>query len=89
MPTGAWLPNMKVGGEERRDQEEGLASVAIKITDYAPTYGTTGTEAGRTDSVPKEGASSGRKVTRRATKLSRTLIVSWNLEFQIVNLLSV
>ena len=32
-----------------RDQEEGLASVAIKITDYAPAYGTTGTEAGRTD----------------------------------------
>jgi hypothetical protein len=30
---------MKVGGEERRDQEEGLASVAIKITDYAPAYG--------------------------------------------------
>jgi len=49
MPTGAWLPNMKVGGEERRDQEEGLASVAIKITDYAPAYGTTGTGADRTD----------------------------------------
>ena len=88
MPTGAWLPNMKVGGEERRDQEEGLASVAIKITDYAPAYGTTGTEAGRTDQVLKEGASNGRKVTRRAKQLSRTLIVNWNLEFQIVKLLS-
>ena len=27
---GAWLPNIKVGGEARRDQEEGLASVVIQ-----------------------------------------------------------
>jgi hypothetical protein len=80
---------MKVGSEERGDQEEGLASVVTKITDYALTYGTTGSETGRTDQVLWEGASNRRKSYYRKKELSRTLIVNWNQEFQIVKLLSV